>query len=40
MSKAGGETEGKSCILRNAFPRKQSSQNASAKSHLKLGGPF
>lgn len=40
MSKAGGEAGGKSCILRNAFPRKQLSQNASTKSHLKLEGPF
>lgn len=40
MSKAGGEAEGKSCVLRNAFPRKQLSQNASAESHLKLKGPF
>lgn len=40
MSKAGGEAEGKSCVLRNAFLRKQLSQNASTESHLKLEGPF
>lgn len=40
MSKAGGEAEGKSCILRNAFPRKLLSRNASTKSHLKLERVF
>lgn len=40
MSKAGGEAVRKSCVLRNAFPRKLPSQNAAAESHLKLEGPF